>query len=68
MTSFKLAEEGKTLLRTRPLGNLTCIRHVGEAEAGVEEVGVVSSVGVVAVSIVSEEGVVSPVLLNSLAL
>lgn len=68
MTSFKLAEEGKTLLRTRPLGNLTCTRHVGEA--GVEEVGVVSFVGVVAVCIVSmsEEGVVSPVLLNSLAL
>ena len=72
MTSFSVSEEGKTLLRTRPLGSLTCIEHVAEVEAGAVgcsevgvAVGVAFAMGCVAGSEVSERGVVFPVRTES---
>ena len=55
MTSFKLADDGKAVLKTRPLGNLTWTRQLGEEtddsalEGGALEavVGMTTELGVV---------------------
>ena len=49
ITSFSSADEGKTFLKTRPLGSLTCNLHVSEGEitdgSGYIRLGVASTRG-----------------------